>query len=154
MTVKIEKLVNWYIKHFGKLTYSMTGSRNGDDRTADCSGALTQALFESGAKPYKILHSTVTIGSYLAENDFEYLGTTPTLACKKGDVLLLSWNGNIKQSVMANGHCGILKDAKTFISVDYSSHQGREGRAVAEHPWLSYYEKKNPDALEVWRLRQ
>lgn len=37
-------LINWFESRRGKLTYSMYGSRNGSDGTADCSGAISQAL--------------------------------------------------------------------------------------------------------------
>ena len=34
-------LINWFESRRGKLTYSMYGSRNGSDGTADCSGSVS-----------------------------------------------------------------------------------------------------------------
>lgn len=34
------EIVSWFENRVGQLTYSMTGSRNGADGTADCSGAF------------------------------------------------------------------------------------------------------------------
>lgn len=33
------RIINWFVAHEGKLTYSQHGARNGSDGTADCSGA-------------------------------------------------------------------------------------------------------------------
>ena len=70
MAVDIENVINWFVNNQGKLTYSMYGSRNGDDGTADCSGSMTQALYESGASKPAYLYSTETIHQYLLDNGF------------------------------------------------------------------------------------
>ncbi|RGW52396.1 hypothetical protein DWV65_09955 [Limosilactobacillus fermentum] len=43
------RTIEWFLNREGKLTYSMLGSRNGTDGTADFSGAMTQALWSAGA---------------------------------------------------------------------------------------------------------
>lgn len=45
----IERTINWFVQRKGKITYSMYGSRNGNDGTADCSGSMTQAIWKAGA---------------------------------------------------------------------------------------------------------
>lgn len=63
-----QSIVNWFVNHRGKLTYSMYGSRNGADGTADCSGSISQALKEAGIG-IQGLPSTVTLGQQLAKMD-------------------------------------------------------------------------------------
>ncbi len=55
-------LINLFESRRVKLTYSMYGSRNGSDGTADCSGSISQALKEAGVNIIG-LPSTVTLGS-------------------------------------------------------------------------------------------
>ena len=43
-----DALINWFESRRGKLTYSMYGSRDGSDFTADCSGAVSAALKSAG----------------------------------------------------------------------------------------------------------
>ena len=45
MSINKAKIVSWFDNHKGRLTYSMYGSRNGADGTADCSGSITQVSF-------------------------------------------------------------------------------------------------------------
>lgn len=70
-------LINWFESRRGKLTYSMYGSRNGSDGTADCSGSISQALKEAGVNIIG-LPSTVTLGSQLANNGFYRVSKTRT----------------------------------------------------------------------------
>ena len=64
-----QSLINWFVSHRGLLTYSMLGSRNGSDGTADCSGSVSQALKEAGIG-IQGLPSTVTLGQQLSNNGF------------------------------------------------------------------------------------
>lgn len=41
MAIDINKVIGWFDAKKGYITYSMTGSRNGSDSTADCSGSIT-----------------------------------------------------------------------------------------------------------------
>ena len=154
MTVDLNKLVAWFDNHKGKLTYSMTGSRNGADGTADCSGSVTQALKEAGANPAPAyLYSTVTLPAYLQSIGWQRVSVNQDWNAQRGDVILMSWGANMSASGGAGGHVGVMKDANTFISTDYWT-GGAKGSAVSEHSWETYYNTNQPPYIEVWRQSQ
>ena len=150
MTIDNNKAVSWFDIRKGLLTYSMYGSRNGTDGTADCSGSITQALRDSGASPYAYLYSTVTLGGYLSANGYNRISENQSWDAQRGDIVLMSWGPGIQYSGGAGGHVGIMKDGITFISVDYWT-GGQVGTAVSEHNWDYYYSVNKPAYVEVWR---
>ncbi len=150
MSVDNNKAILWFDNHKGLLTYSMYGSRNGTDGTADCSGSATQAMRDSGASPYAYLYSTVTLGSYLSANGYTRISENQSWDAQRGDVILMSWGPSMAYSGGAGGHVGIMKDHATFISVDYWT-GGQAGTAVSEHDWDYYYSVNKPQYIEVWR---
>ena len=121
-------LINWFESRRGRLTYSMYGSRNGSDGTADCSGSVSQALKDSGVNIIG-LPSTVTLGSQLAKNGFYCVSKNTDWNAQRGDIVLMSWGADMSSSGGAGGHVGVMEDADTFISVDYWS-GGASGQAV------------------------
>ena len=145
-----DKLVGWFDQHKGRLTYSMLGSRNGSDGTADCSGGVSQALKEAGVA-IKGLPSTVTLGSQLAANGAIRVSKNEDWKAQRADIVLMSWGVDMSQSGGAGGHVGVMKDANTFISVDYST-GGQAGTAVSEWNWDTYYWNSRPVYIEVWRF--
>lgn len=150
MTVDINKVIAWFTNRVGRLTYSMTGSRNGADGTADCSGSITQALYEAGAAKYAYLYSTVTLASYLQANGYTCISRNQDWDSKKGDIILMSWGADMSSSGGAGGHVGVMKDDATFISTDYWT-GGQAGTAVSTHNWNAYYAANQPRYIEVWR---
>lgn len=142
-------LINWFESRRGKLTYSMYGSRNGSDGTADCSGSVSQALKEAGVNIIG-LPSTVTLGSQLANNGFIRVSKNTDWTAQRGDIVLMSWGADMSQSGGAGGHVGVMEDANTFISVDYWT-DGAAGQAVSSHDWEQYYAVERPAYIEVWR---
>ena len=142
-------LINWFESRRGKLTYSMYGSRNGSDGTADCSGSISQALKEAGVNIIG-LPSTVTLGAQLAKNGFYRVSKNEDWNGQRGDIILMSWGADMSQSGGAGGHVGVLEDANTFISVDYWT-GGAAGQAVSSHNWDQYYAVERPAYIEVWR---
>lgn len=142
-------LINWFESHRGLLTYSMYGSRNGADGTADCSGGVSQALKEAGVNIVG-LPSTVTLGSQLANNGFYRISVNQDWNAERGDIVLMSWGYDMSQSGGAGGHVGVMEDSSTFISVDYST-GGQAGTAVSSHLWDTYYNTSKPQYIEVWR---
>ena len=150
MTIDLNSVVNWFDARKGLLTYSMTGSRNGADGTADCSGSITQALRDAGATAYAYLYSTVTLGSYLSANGFTRISENQSWDAQRGDVVLMSWGPGMQYSGGAGGHVGVMKDHDTFISTDYWT-GGQAGAAVSEHNWDTYYSVNKPAYIEVWR---
>lgn len=154
MSVDLNKLVGWYDRHVGELTYSMLGSRNGTDGTADCSGSTTQAVYEAGGIKYDWLYSTVDLGNYLAKNGFKRIAQNQDWDGQRGDIILMSWGSSMATSGGAGGHVGVLKDANTFISTDYWT-GGQANTAVSEHDWNEYYNTEVANGLqyvEAWRL--
>lgn len=150
MAVNKQETISWFDNRKGKLTYSMYGSRNGSDGTADCSGAMTQAVRDSGANPYAFLYSTVTLASYLASNGYTRISVNQDWDALAGDVILMSWGNDMSTSGGAGGHVGVMKDSIRFISVDYWT-GGAKGTAVSEHVWNNYYAVQRPNYIEVWR---
>ena len=146
---KQQNIVNWFINRRGKLTYSMLGSRNGKDGTADCSGAISQALIDSGI-PIQGLPSTVTLGNQLAKNGFYRISRNEDWEAVTGDIVLMSWGADMSTSGGAGGHVGVMVDSMNFISCDYST-QGVRGQAINTYPWNDYYSWNNPTYIEVWR---
>ncbi len=144
-----DALINWFESRRGKLTYSMQGSRNGSDGTADCSGGMSQALKEAGVNIVG-LPSTVTLGSQLANNGFIRVSKNTDWNAQRGDVVLMSWGPDMSSSGGAGGHVGVMEDADTFISVDYFT-GGAPGTAVSSHNWNEYYALEKPMYIEVWR---
>ena len=146
---KQQDIVNWLINRRGKLTYSMLGSRNGIDGTADCSGAISQALKDVGI-PIQGLPSTVTLGHQLAKNGFYRVSINEDWKAVTGDIVLMSWGADMSTSGGAGGHVGAMVDSMNFISCDYST-QGVQGQAINTYPWNDYYSWNNPTYIEVWR---
>lgn len=143
-------LINWFESRRGKLTYSMYGSRNGSDGTADCSGSISQALKEAGVNIIG-LPSTVTLGAQLAKNGFYRVSKNTDWNGQRGDIVMMSWGADMSQSGGAGGHVGVLEDANTFISVDFWT-GGQAGTAVSSHNWDEYYAIEKPAYIEAWRF--
>lgn len=150
MAVNNNLSVSWFDNKKGLLTYSMNGSRNGRDGTADCSGSTTQAIKDAGGVQYDYLYSTVTLGSYLTQNNYTRISANEGWDAQRGDVVLMSWGRSMAYSGGAGGHVGVMKDASVFISVDYWT-GGQPGTAVSEHDWNYYYSVNSPQYIEVWR---
>lgn len=144
-----DALINWFESRRGCLTYSMQGSRNGADGTADCSGSVSQALKEAGVN-IQGLPSTVTLGSQLANNGFYRVSKNEDWNAQRGDIVLMSWGADMSSSGGAGGHVGVMEDAATFISVDYWT-GGQAGTAVSSHNWDAYYNAQRPAYIEAWR---
>ena len=143
-------LIDWFESRRGKLTYSMYGSRNGSDGTADCSGSVSQALKEAGV-PIQGLPSTVTLGSQLAKNGFTRVSANTDWTAQRGDIVMMSWGADMSQSGGAGGHVGVMEDGATFISVDFWT-GGAAGQAVSSHNWDQYYAVQKPAYVEAWRF--
>ena len=144
-----QSIVNWFVIHRNLLTYSMFGSRNGSDGTADCSGSMSQALKEAGIG-IQGLPSTVTLGQQLAKNGFYRVSINQDWDALTGDIVMMSWGADMSQSGGAGGHVGVMMDSVNFISCDYST-QGAVGQAINTYPWNDYYAANKPNYIEVWR---
>ncbi|WP_316041794.1 peptidoglycan amidohydrolase family protein, partial [Limosilactobacillus fermentum] len=134
------RTIEWFLNREGKLTYSMLGSRNGTDGTADCSGAMTQALWSAGASaPVASAqrwggYNTVSIRPWLIQNGYSnvFNGTSSTASSyspQYGDIVI--WD----DATGGDGHILIIADGSgsgaTALSVCYYT-EGEEGTAVQE----------------------
>lgn len=129
--VNQNQVISWFENHKGKLTYSMYGSRNGLDGTADCSGSITQAVYEAGGKQYKWLYSTDYLHQYLAENNYHLVAQNYDWVARKGDIVIWGKQG---LSGGAFGHVGVISSDDpnaNFLSASYYT-AGQLGTAVQD----------------------
>ena len=135
--VDVNKTVQWFYDREGKLTYSMYGSRNGTDGTADCSGAVTQAIYDAGGTKPAYLYNTDSLHGYLKQNGYNLIAENQDWQAQKGDVVIWGKQG---QSGGAAGHVSIIStndpDAKA-VSVNYVT-QGQAGTAVTEEDYNQF----------------
>ncbi|MEG0286029.1 MAG: peptidoglycan amidohydrolase family protein [Vagococcus sp.] len=107
MAINLDQSIEWFKSKVGKVTYSMTGKRDGSDGTGDCSGMVVTALVNGGAKKPSWLVNTEYMHDWLISNGFELIAFNKSWNMKKGDVIILGLKG---QSNGAAGH--------TFMAVD------------------------------------
>ncbi|MGV0167589.1 peptidoglycan amidohydrolase family protein [Furfurilactobacillus sp. WILCCON 0119] len=133
MSVDTNAVIQWFRDREGQLTYSMYGSRNGSDGTADCSGSMTEALYQAGAGRYSYLYSTETIHEYLKANGFECIVENDQNGwnAQPGDIVIWGQRGS---SAGAGGHIMVMTSGdpdNNCISTCYYT-GGEEGTAVQE----------------------
>lgn len=118
MTINMQKAIDFMVQLKNRgITYSMNGSRNGNDGTADCSGAVMQALMNAGGSA-SYLRNTDSMHEYLLANGFKLVyENTGSYSPKKGDIFIWGKKG---QSGGAFGHTGIFYDnAENIIHCNY-----------------------------------
>ena len=149
--VDVNQVINWFEYNKGRLTYSMYGSRNGADGTADCSGSMTQALYEAGAKPYDYLYSTESLHDYLTNNGFKLIiENASSWDAKRGDIVIWGKRGF---SEGAFGHVGIMTTTENdpyFISTCYLT-AGAKGSAVQEVRYNEFAQRDSYPYYYVYR---
>lgn len=149
-TVDQDRVIQWYKANEGRLTYSMYGSRNGTDGTADCSGSMTQAIYEAGGKQYKWLYSTEYIHDYLKENNYKLIAEDKNWNAKRGDVVVWGKQG---ESAGAGGHIGVISKSDpsaTFLSTCYYT-GGQVGTAVQDIDYNYFSSLDNYPYTYVYR---
>ncbi|WP_251545297.1 peptidoglycan amidohydrolase family protein [Limosilactobacillus caecicola] len=136
-----QRVIDWFRNRRHHLTYSMYGSRNGRDGTADCSGSMTQALRDAGAYPYGALYNTTTMHPYVAGNGYYLAGQgRGRMQVQYGDIVIWGVRG---YSTGGAGHTVIVStygngDRINCISTcGYNHHQ--PGEAVQEFNYYSYW---------------
>lgn len=112
MAVNMDKAINWFKTKVGKVTYSMSGSRNGSDGTGDCSGMVVTALYNGGASKPSWLYNTDSMHDYLIANGFQLVAFNKSWNMQKGDVIITGLKG---QSGGASGHTAIAVDGNNII---------------------------------------
>lgn len=150
MTVDINKVIAWFDNHMGKITYSMYGSRNGSDGTGDCSGTMTQALYEAGASKPAYLYSTETIHPYLLNNGFSLYSDNKSWTAKRGDIVVMGKRG---ESAGAFGHIGVIStDDPNALLLSTSFWTGGEsGTAVGNVTFDEMWEADGSPYFYVYR---
>lgn len=145
------KLLSWFYHRMGKLTYSMGGSRNGSDGTADCSGSVTQALYEATGVRYSWLYNTESLHSYLTRLGYHLVHENSGYNdYKVADVIIWGRRG---YSSGGFGHTGIMTgsgtDAKMISTCYYT--KGQPGTAVQNLTYTSYWAYDNYPYYYVYR---
>ncbi|MFC4761427.1 C40 family peptidase [Fructobacillus durionis] len=151
--VNTEALINWFYNHMGKLTYDMGGSRNGSDGTADCSGSMTEALYEAGASKPAYLYSTENLHSYLTQNGYHLVAVDQPWDAQRGDVVIWGQKG---ASLGSAGHAQVMVDQNNAISVNYA-HGEQQGAAVSVWNYANAYaynQEANGGHLTYYVYRQ
>lgn len=145
---------SWFDKHYGTITYSMNGSRNGTDGTADCSGSISQALIDAG---YNIggLLSTVTLGGAMKAQGFTCVTVNGEWDAQEDDIILMSWGADMASSGGAGGHVTIMHSGDDNASDDMESTDywtsGQANTAITRHNIDDYLATEKPTYYEVWR---
>ncbi|MBS9336689.1 C40 family peptidase [Fructobacillus papyrifericola] len=146
-------VINWFYNHMGQLTYDMSGSRNGTDGTADCSGSMVEALYEAGASKPAYLYNTDSMHSYLQANGYHLISTNTPWDAERGDIVIWGQQGASGGSA---GHVQIMTDDTNAISVNYA-HGDQAGAAVSVWNYDNAYyynQKANGGSLAYYVYRQ
>lgn len=110
--VNIETAISFLYTKVGKVGYSMNGSRNFSDGTADCSGAVYTALRQGGATNLGYIASTETMHGWLIQNGFKLIAENSDWTMKRGDIVIWGKKG---YSAGGNGHTGICVDGQNWL---------------------------------------
>lgn len=146
------KLISWFYHRIGKVTYSMYGSRNGSDGTADCSGSVTQALYEASGVPYSYLYNTESLHGYLIQNGYHLVHENSGYENdhRLGDVIIWGRKG---YSAGEFGHTGIMtgsgSDAKMISTCYYTD--GQKNTAVQNLNYNYYWNYDEKPYYYVYR---
>lgn len=151
------KVVDWFNKHRGHITYSMDGSRIGTDGTADCSGSITIAVKESTGVPYDYVYNTVTLGGYLAKCGYTRIlvgnvNGSNLNQMQDEDIILLSEGTSMADSGGAGGHTGVISGGGKVITSTCYYTNGEANTAIQDLPINANYLAVNAFRYyEVWR---
>lgn len=141
------RIINWFVSREGKLTYSQSGSRNGSDGTADCSGSMTAAVYSAGGSYPQAVYNTNTLPGYLLANGYRQVYNGYDLITPQyGDIIF--WYGrDYNHVVVASG----TSDNPMVISTSYLT-KGQPGTAIQELNYGQYWQIHGRDHTVVYRL--
>lgn len=151
MNQAIQAMTNLKDRH---ITYSMYGSRTGNDGTADCSGAVYHALRAAGGYNLGWVPNTDSLHAYLVNLGFQLVADNSDWNMQRGDVVIWGTKG---ASGGAAGHTGICIDNQNWIEctawsgggngsnggVIISNHDSRLAMNGYPH-WYAYRLKSTP----------
>lgn len=123
------------------ITYSMYGSRDGSDGSADCSGFIYNCIRFGGGSKYHIIPSTETLHDYLGKNGYKLVAENKKFNGKKGDIVIAGKKG---QSAGAGGHVGMLLGGPNWIECTANSRAGKNGGVIESHFDTRYVEMGRP----------
>lgn len=115
MAVNMDGAIAYAKRFVGKVPYDMTGPRDPERGTADCSSFVYWSVVRGGgAKQWQHAWapSTVTMPQWLYANGFELIADNKSWNMQKGDIVIWGEPGN---SYGANGHTGICLDSQNWI---------------------------------------
>lgn len=146
------RLISWFYHRVGKITYSMYGSRDGADGTADCSGSVTRAIYEASGVPYSYLYNTESLHGYLIQNGYHLVHENSGYENdhRLGDVIIWGRKG---YSAGEFGHTGIMtgsgSDAKMISTCYYTD--GQKNTAVQNLNYNYYWNYDERPYYYVYR---
>ena len=154
---KSEIVLSWFVNNIGKLTYSQTGSRNGSDGTADCSGSMSQAL--NDAYGGATLYSTISMHERLTTIGYKkvWSGKTTDARPNQYEVILTTSSSSMAGSGGDSGHIGMMMTDTKYISCTAVDWLGRgnfiKNNAIQICPWMAYKDvTRLQNYCEIWRL--
>ncbi|KRL36532.1 hypothetical protein FD20_GL001223 [Liquorilactobacillus uvarum DSM 19971] len=145
-----ERAIKWFYEREGRITYSMMGSRNGNDGTADCSGSVTQALWTAGlGTPAASArrwggYNTDSLHSYLTSNGFKLVAENHPINVQRGDVIIWGKKGSSSGGaghtgiISSPGYMGSANTTAKFISTCYWTN-GQRNTAIQDLSYYSYW---------------
>lgn len=133
-----QRVIDWFRGRRHHLTYSMFGSRNGRDGTADCSGSMTQAIRDAGGSPNYGLYNTVTLHGYLAANGYYLAGQgTGRMQVQYGDIVIWGHQAGGSGHTVAISSFGNGDNILCISTCGYNHHQ--RGEAIQEYNYYRYW---------------
>lgn len=148
-----QRVIDWFRARRHRITYSMYGSRNGADGTADCSGSMTQALRDAGAYPYGGLYNTDSLHGYLTFNGYYLAGQgTGYLQVQYGDIIIWGrrgYSGGAGGHTVAISSFGNGENILCISTCGYGEDHPHE--AVQEYNYYRYWRDDDSPYQYVYR---
>ena len=121
MAVNIEKAIDYMYELKSKgITYSMTGSRTGEDGTGDCSGTIYTGLRKGGATNAGWVLNTDSMHTWLEKNRFKLIADNETWDAKRGDITIFGKRGS---SGGTAGHVVLWISNSQYIHCTWKNYQ-------------------------------
>ncbi|MDV4829871.1 CHAP domain-containing protein [Enterococcus faecium] len=149
MAVNMDGAIAYAKRFVGKVPYSMTGPRDPERGTADCSSFVYWAVVRGGGGKqwqHAWAPSTVTMPQWLYANGFKLIADNKSWNMQKGDIVIWGEPGN---SYGSAGHTGICIDNQNWIeetgyimNVGIFNHDQR--LAQAGYPYWQVFRYQGP----------
>ena len=113
---KIDKIIDWFRKRKGKVTYSMI-KRQGT-ASYDCSSSVFFAVCNALGIEDDDVRNTSNLGRFLVQNGFEKITENKEWSAKKGDIIIWAKQKGVPG---ASAHTGVFTDNSHIIHCNYNA---------------------------------